>query len=58
VNDPDDAYLAREAKARKKIDQQLASAGWIVQSHKEANVAAGPGLGRHAPTRSIGVGSG
>ena len=23
VTDPDDAYLAREARARKKIDQQL-----------------------------------
>ena len=44
MTDPDDAYLAREAKARKKIDQQLAVAGWIVQSHKDANVAAGSGV--------------
>ncbi len=40
----EDAYLAREAKARKKIDEQLAAAGWIVQSQDEANVAAGPGV--------------
>ena len=44
MTDPDDAYLAREAKARKKIDQQLKAAGWEVQSHKDANVAAGPGV--------------
>jgi type I restriction enzyme R subunit len=44
VTDPDDAYIAREAKARKKIDQQLKAAGWEVQSHKDANVAAGPGV--------------
>ncbi len=44
MTDPDDAYLAREAKARKKIDGQLAAAGWIVQSQKEANVAAGHGV--------------
>lgn len=30
VTDPDDAYIAREAKARKKIDTQLRAAGWIV----------------------------
>ena len=28
--DPDDAYLAREAKARKQIDQQLASTDFDV----------------------------
>lgn len=44
MTDPDDAYLAREARARKKIDEQLTSAGWIVQSQKDANVAAGPGV--------------
>jgi type I restriction enzyme, R subunit len=44
VSEPDDAYIAREARARKKIDEQLASAGWIVQSQKDANVAAGPGV--------------
>src|SRR5271165_5615844 len=44
VGDTNDAYLAREARARKKIDQQLKEAGWEVQSHKDANVAAGPGV--------------
>jgi type I restriction enzyme, R subunit len=44
VADPDDAYIAREARARKKIDEQLASAGWIVQGQKDANVAAGAGV--------------
>jgi type I restriction enzyme, R subunit len=44
VTDPDDAYLAREARARKKIDAQLDAAGWIVQSASQANVAAGPGV--------------
>jgi type I site-specific restriction endonuclease len=44
VTDPDDPYIAREAKARKKIDEQLVSAGWAVQSQKDANVAAGAGV--------------
>ena len=44
MSDSSDAYLAREARARKNIDQQLASAGWIVQSADQANVAAGPGV--------------
>ncbi len=41
---PDDAYMAREARARKKIDAQLLAAGWLVQGQKDANVAAGPGV--------------
>ncbi len=40
----DDAYLAREARARKKIDGQLAAAGWIVQGRDEIDVNAGPGV--------------
>jgi type I restriction enzyme R subunit len=44
VSDPDDAYVAREARARKNIDKQLGAAGWIVQSQKDANVGAGPGV--------------
>ena len=44
MSDPDDAYLAREARARKNIDRQLDAAGWIVQSADQANVTAGPGV--------------
>ena len=44
MSDPDDAYVAREARARKKIDAQLAASGWLVQGQKDANVAAGPGV--------------
>lgn len=40
----DDAYLAREAKARKKIDDQLALAGWVVQGKDEIDVNAGHGV--------------
>ena len=40
----DDAYLAREAKARKKIDEQLVLAGWVVQGKDEIDVNAGPGV--------------
>jgi type I restriction enzyme R subunit len=40
----DDAYLAREAKARKKIDEQLAAAGWIVQGKDAIDVSAGHGV--------------
>src|SRR5437763_39894 len=40
----DDAYVAREARARKNIDAQLAAAGWLVQSYSRANVGAGPGV--------------
>src|SRR5207302_7163966 len=37
-------YLAREAKARVQIDNQLATAGWVVQSQKGLNLNAGPGV--------------
>jgi len=40
----DDAYLAREARARKKIDEQLAAAGWIVQGKDEIDVNADHGV--------------
>jgi type I restriction enzyme, R subunit len=44
VTSPEDAYLAREAKARMNIDRQLAAAGWTVQHADRANVTAGPGV--------------
>jgi type I restriction enzyme R subunit len=40
----EDAYLAREAKARKEIDKQLDAAGWKVQSRKALNLSAGSGV--------------
>jgi type I restriction enzyme, R subunit len=40
----EDAYLAREAKARKKIDKQLVAAGWVVQGKDGVDVNAGPGV--------------
>jgi type I restriction enzyme, R subunit len=40
----EDDYLAREAKARKEIDKQLAAVGWKVQSQKALNISAGPGV--------------
>lgn len=40
----DQEYLAREAKARAGIDQQLAAAGWVVQGNKSLNLSAGPGV--------------
>jgi type I restriction enzyme, R subunit len=42
--DPEEAYLAREARARKRIDEQLVAAGWVVQSKDEIDVNAGPGV--------------
>src|SRR5205823_8116645 len=58
-----------EEQARQLIDAQLAASGWIVQSYKDMNLAAGPGLavnefpGAHGPAdyllyvdaRAIGV---
>src|SRR5437764_1173891 len=38
-----DTYLTPEAKARRDIDVALKAAGWIVQSVKDLNLAAGPG---------------
>jgi type I restriction enzyme R subunit len=44
MTDSDDAYLTREARARRKIDEQLAAAGWIVQGKDGIAVNAGPGV--------------
>jgi type I restriction enzyme, R subunit len=44
--DPSDKhdYLAREAKARVRIDRQLTDAGWRVQNQEALNLRAGPGV--------------
>ncbi len=44
MTDPDDAYLAREARAPRTSSRQLDSAGWIVESADQAKVTAGPGV--------------
>ena len=44
MTDPDDAYLAREARARREIDKQLAAAGWTVQGKNEIDVNAAYGV--------------
>ena len=44
MTDPDDAYLAREARARREIDKQLAAAGWTIQGKDEIDVNADPGV--------------
>lgn len=44
VTGRDDAYLAREAKARINIDRQLDASGWLVQSGDAVNVGAGAGV--------------
>lgn len=42
---PGDAgYLHPEQKARKRIDQMLEAAGWVVQDAKDANLYAGVGV--------------
>jgi type I restriction enzyme R subunit len=38
------SYLTPEARARVRIDEMLAAAGWIVQSAAAANLAAGQGV--------------
>ena len=40
----DHDYTPAEARARKEIDQQLAAAGWVVQSQKHLNLRAGRGV--------------
>jgi type I restriction enzyme R subunit len=42
--EPDDVYLAQEAKARIEIDQKLVGCGWVVQSQKAINLGAGRGV--------------
>ena len=37
-------YLAAEARARKRIDEKLAEAGWKVQDRAKANLYAGQGV--------------
>lgn len=49
-------YLAREARARKAIDRQLADAGWVVQDKKDANLGVGPGVAIREFTHSAGHG--
>ncbi|MGD1057708.1 MAG: DEAD/DEAH box helicase family protein [Solirubrobacteraceae bacterium] len=44
MEDSEDAYFPREAKARKAIDRQLVAAGWVVQSANRVAVNAGPGV--------------
>lgn len=39
-----DAYLTPEDRARRSIDAQLETAGWLVQSRDEVNVSAGLGV--------------
>ena len=54
----EDAYLAREARARKQIDKQLLAAGWVVQGKDEIDVNAGPGVAtREFPWTSRTAGS-
>ena len=40
----DDAYLDREQRARRNIDRMLVVAGWRVQSKRDLNLYAGPGV--------------
>jgi len=37
-------YLAREARARVEIDNQLVEAGWLIQSQDALNLTAGTGV--------------
>ena len=37
-------YLTPEARARREIDKQLEACGWVVQSMKELNLYAAPGV--------------
>lgn len=39
-----DSYLGPEAQERQLIDEQLAGAGWVVQSRDEVNLSAGMGV--------------
>lgn len=40
----DQSALPAEARARKRIDEQLVQAGWSVQDKKDLNLFAGPGV--------------
>src|SRR5438132_2804385 len=39
-----EAYLAPEAKARRRIDQMLTAAGWVVQDYRQIALGAGQGV--------------
>ncbi|MGH2519673.1 MAG: DEAD/DEAH box helicase, partial [Chloroflexota bacterium] len=48
-----DTYLTPEARARRGVDAALEAAGWVVQSVKELNLAAGRGVAvREVPLKS------
>ena len=40
----DDAYLLPEQRARKRIDETLVRAGWVVQDYKSINLYASAGV--------------
>ncbi len=40
----DDDYLLPEQRARKRIDEMLVIAGWVVQDYKSINLYVGPGV--------------
>lgn len=40
----DETYLTPEAKARRRIDEMLTAAGWVVQDYKQINLGAGHGV--------------
>ncbi len=41
---PDDDRLLPEQRARVRIDEMLAAAGWVVQDYKAVNLYAGTGV--------------
>ncbi len=41
---PDDDYLLPEQRARKRIDEMLVRAGWVVQDYKSINLYASAGV--------------
>ncbi|PAZ09811.1 DEAD/DEAH box helicase [Streptomyces sp. SA15] len=52
----DDDRLPAEARARKRIDEQLAAAGWQVQDGKDLNLFAGDGIAVREVIMSAGHG--
>ncbi|MEU6597268.1 type I restriction endonuclease subunit R [Streptomyces flaveolus] len=52
----DDDRLPAEARARKRIDEQLAAAGWQVQDGKDLNLFAGEGIAVREVVMSAGHG--
>lgn len=45
----DESYLAPEAKARRRIDEMLAAAGWVVQHYKQIALGAARGAAERVP---------